>query len=163
MTKAQRILSRRELGSHNWRKQKIKVACIHERITNARKDHLHKVATEIVKNHDIIGIEDLVPSNMLKNHKLAKAIADVSWSEFRAMLEYKARWYGKTIVPVNRFFASSQLCSSCGAKNPATKNLKVRSWACSSCGAVHDRDFNASINIHHEALRLLTAGTAGVA
>ncbi|WP_017380550.1 IS200/IS605 family element RNA-guided endonuclease TnpB [Paenisporosarcina sp. TG-14] len=171
--KEQRILSRKMrlainqkqklFECRNYQKQKVKVARIHERITNSRMDYLHKISTVIVKNHDIIGIEDLQVSNMLKNRNLSKAISEVSWSAFRTMLEYKAEWYGKRVVVVAKNYASSQLCSTCGHQHKAVKNLALREWDCPTCNSHHDRDINAGINLRNEAIRILTAGTAGIA
>ena len=161
LAKLQRELSRKTRGGSNWDKARIKVARLYERITNQRKDMLNKLSSELVRKYDVICIEDLQVSNMIKNHNLAQSISDASWSEFVRQLEYKSKWYGKELIKVDRFFPSSQTCNVCGYINKATKNLAIRAWICPNCNAKHDRDINASINILHEGMR--TIGTMGIA
>lgn len=156
LVKEQRKLSRMEIGSNNFKKQSRKVAKIHEKIANARRDFLHKLSLKLVSENQTIVLEDLKVKNMLKNKRLARHISDASWGMFSNMVEYKAKWYGRDFIKVNTFYPSSQKCSCCGSINPKVKSLHIREWICPDCNTRHDRDINAAINIKNEGMRLVS-------
>ncbi len=145
LAKAQRSLARKAAGSANRAKARLKVARAHARIADRRRDFLHKLSTRLVRDNQVVVIEDLAVRAMVKNHSLARAISDAGWRQLRSMLEYKARWYGRELVVIDRWFPASKLCSACGALQKSMP-LNVRVWEC-ACGATHDRDVNAARNI----------------
>ena len=154
LAKEQRRLSKKKIGSKNRNKQRIKVAKLHEKISNQRKDFLHKISSELINENQVICLEDLHVKEIQQNKYLSQSVSDVGWYEFRRQLEYKAKWYGRTISFIDKWYPSSQICSNCG-KNTGKKTLDIREFDCPYCGKHHDRDINASINILHEGLRLL--------
>jgi putative transposase len=160
LARAQRNLARKAKDSANRNKARVKVAKVHARITDRRRDFLHKLTTRLVRENQAVVIEDLSVRTMLRNHHLARAISDVAWHELRDMLEYKCDWYGRDLVVIDRWYPSSKTCSACGHVAPSLP-LPVREWSCGDCGAQHDRDVNAARNIRAAGLAALACG-AGV-
>lgn len=157
LARAQRSLSRKTVTSHNFEKQRMKVALIYEKVTNRRTDFLQKLSSALISDNQVICIEDLKIKNMVKNRRLAREISDAAWGMFRQLLEYKSIWYGNDLVVIPTSYPSSQLCSACGFKNPEVKNPTIRKWTCPQCEQVHDRDYNASVNILQCGLQQLAA------
>ncbi|MBW4498630.1 MAG: transposase [Scytonema hyalinum WJT4-NPBG1] len=153
----QKLLTRKQKGSNNRKKARIKVAKVHNKITRCREDFLHKLSRKLVDENQVIVVENLAVKNMVRNHKLAKSISDAGWGQFCTMLKYKAEWEGKTYIEVDRFFPSSKTCSNC-LHQVDNLSLDIRSWQCPKCQTLHDRDLNAARNIRDEGLRLLAGG-----
>lgn len=156
LSRLQKELSRKSIGSSNWDKSRLRLARLYSKISNQRDDYINKLSKQFIIENDIICVEDLVPHNLVKNRCMSKNIIDASWSKFVHQLQYKAEWYGKKVVKVDKFFPSSQLCSDCGYKNKDLRNLNVRVWTCPSCGVKHDRDVNAAKNILYRGISQLT-------
>ena len=157
LAKVQRDLSRKQKGSNNRQKARVKVAKVHAKVTNQRKDFLHKLSSSIAHENQVICIEDIAVKNLSRNRHLSKSVMDSGWGEFVRQLEYKSQWYGRSLVKVDRFFPSSKTCSHCGCIKEHL-NLSERNWTCSECGVVHDRDYNASVNIKAEGTAVLARG-----
>ena len=157
LQREQRKLSKMVKGSRNREKQRIRVAKLHEKIANQRKDFLHKQSRQIANVYDCVCIENLNMQAMAQSLNFGKSVSDNGWGMFTAFLKYKLEELGKRLVRIDKFFASSQLCSVCGYQNPDTKNLSVREWICPCCKARHNRDINAAINIRNEGMRIALA------
>lgn len=157
LTKSHKELSRKQKGSKNKEKSRIKLAKLYEKLNNIKENYLHQVTNQLLNENQVIVIEDLNVKGMIKNHNLAKSIQELSLSRFKQILTYKAEWYGRDIIEIDRFFPSSKLCSSCQYKNNEL-SLKDREWTCVNCGQEHNRDYNAAINILNEGKRILKIG-----
>src|SRR5574340_689916 len=157
LAKAQRTLAHKQKGSNNRARAREKVAKIYARIADRRRDHLHTLSTRLVRENQVIAIEDLSVRNMVRNHHLARAVSDASWASFRSMLEYKADWYGRQVIAIDRFYPSSKTCSGCG-HIVDTLPLDIRDWTCPRCGTEHDRDHNAAKNILAVGLAVQACG-----
>ena len=164
LARIQRAFSRTQKGSNGHEKARLKVARCHQKIKNQRNDFLQKLSTKLIRENQVICLEDLSVKGLERNHKLSKSVTDASFSKFVSMLEYKAEWYGRKVVKIDRFYPSTQLCSGCGYKNESVKGLqglKVREWVCPECGEVHDRDLNATRNILKEGMKVLNLRNVG--
>jgi len=146
LAKLARRLAKKQRGSANRKKARVKVARMHARTTDSRRDFLHKLSTRLINENQVIAIESLSVKNMQKNRRLSKSISDAGWSEFRRQLEYKAQWYGRTLIGIDRWYPSSKRCSDCG-HTIAKMSLETRAWTCPECGSIHDRDINAARNV----------------
>ncbi|MEL7039857.1 MAG: RNA-guided endonuclease TnpB family protein, partial [Cyanobacteria bacterium J06592_8] len=154
---AQKSLSRKAKGSKNREKAKVKVARIQAKIADSRRDHTHKLTTQLIRENQIIAVEDLAVKNMVRNHKLARLISDANWGELVRQLEYKATWYGRDLIKIDRWFPSSKRCSNCG-HIVDNLPLNIREWDCPQCRTRHDRDVNASVNILAAGLAVSACG-----
>ena len=157
LAKEQKRLCKKNKGSKNWEKQRIKIARIYEKIHNSRIDNLHKISHKLINENQVIVVEDLNVKEMFQNKKIAKILGDISISKFINMLEYKARWYGRKLIRIGRYYPSSQLCSNCGYQNKEAKDLSIRSWECPKCNHLHNRDYNAANNILWHGIEMLLA------
>jgi putative transposase len=159
LAKAQRRHAKKQKGSQNRRKAQLKVARIHARIADRRRDYQHKLSTQIIRENQVVCVESLSVKNMVQNHTLAKAISDVGWSEFVRQLEYKAEWYGRTLIKIDKWYPSSKRCFDCGHMLDSL-TLDIRSWTCPECGVQHDRDINAAKNVLAAGLAVSACGEA---
>jgi putative transposase len=157
LAKAQKRLAKKQKGSRNRQKARERVARIHARITDARRDHLHKLTTRLIQENQLIAVEDLCVKGMLRSKRYSRSIADAAWGELVRQLEYKASWYGRTLIKVDRFFPSSKTCSACGHVMDSMPE-SIRDWECPSCGARHDRDINAARNVLAAGLAVTACG-----